>query len=87
MAMTFFLTTSLFLAAIILIGFVLVLSSGTLIWKLIVNSLVGLISLLLVNYFAARYGIVVPINLFTVVVAGFLGIPGILGLIFWQVWM
>jgi inhibitor of the pro-sigma K processing machinery len=85
--MTFFVTTSLFLVAIILIGFVLILSSGTLIWKLIVNSLVGLVSLLLVNYFAARYGIVVPINLFTVVVAGFLGIPGILGLIFWQVWM
>jgi len=41
--MTFFVMASLFLVAIIFIGFLLILSSTELIWKLMINSLVGFI--------------------------------------------
>jgi inhibitor of the pro-sigma K processing machinery len=85
--MTFIVIPGLFLVVILFIGFRLILSSAGLLWKLMVNSLVGLLSLLLVNYFGAPYGFMLPVNLFTVAVAGFLGIPGILGLVFWQFWV
>lgn len=85
--MNFMVMAGVFLIVILLFGFLLILSSADLLWKLMVNSLVGLLSLLLVNYFAAPFGFMLPVNIFTVAVAGLLGIPGILGLIFWQFWM
>ncbi len=55
-----------------------------LIWKLIFNSAIGLILLLIVNYFGAFLSFKIGINIITVLIAGFLGIPGLLLLICFQ---
>ncbi len=73
-----------FLVVIIYIGAQVIMKPLKLLSKLIINSVIGLVLLLLVNYGAARFGFVLPINLITILVAGFLGIPGILLLICFQ---
>lgn len=55
-----------------------------LLWKLLLNSLIGLILLLAVNYVGAYYAFSLPINIITVIIAGFLGIPGVFLLICFQ---
>ena len=52
-----------------------------LLWKLLFNSAVGLILLLVVNYIAGYFSFSLPINVITVLIAGFLGLPGIILLI------
>ncbi|MDR1617238.1 MAG: pro-sigmaK processing inhibitor BofA family protein [Syntrophomonadaceae bacterium] len=49
-----------------------------LIWKLLVNSGIGLILLLTANFIGQYFSLSLPINIITVLIAGFLGIPGIL---------
>ncbi|HEX3011133.1 MAG TPA: pro-sigmaK processing inhibitor BofA family protein [Syntrophomonadaceae bacterium] len=49
-----------------------------LLWKLLLNSAVGLVLLMLTNYIGAYFAFAVPINLITVLITGFLGVPGIL---------
>lgn len=49
-----------------------------LLWKLIINSLFGVLLLLLTNFIGSYFAFMLPINLATVLIAGFLGIPGIL---------
>ena len=51
---------------------------------LMINSVLGAIFLMIVNYFGAYFGISVGINLLTAVIAGIFGIPGILFLIVFQ---
>jgi inhibitor of the pro-sigma K processing machinery len=58
-----------------------------LLWKLLFNSAVGLILLLVVNYIAGYFSFSLPINIITVLVAGFLGLPGIILLICFQLLM
>lgn len=58
-----------------------------LIWKLGVNSLSGFASLWLLNLISPYTGLVFPINLVTALIAGFLGIPGILLLAAAQVFL
>lgn len=48
-----------------------------LLFKIGINSLCGLLCLWLLNWIAGFTGIWFPINLITVAVAGFLGLPGI----------
>lgn len=55
-----------------------------LLWKLVFNSAVGIVLLMVVNYIAAYLDFSLPINIITVLIAGFLGIPGILLLICFQ---
>ncbi len=74
----------LFLLVIIYIGAQVVLKPVKILWKLIMNSIIGLILLLLVNYGGAHFDFLLPINIITILVAGFLGIPGILLLICFQ---
>ncbi|HWP97254.1 MAG TPA: pro-sigmaK processing inhibitor BofA family protein [Syntrophomonadaceae bacterium] len=50
-------------------------------WKLVFNSIVGLILLFVVNYIGGYFSFALPYNIITVLIAGFLGIPGILMLI------
>ena len=50
-------------------------------WKLLINSALGLILLLIVNYPAAYFDFSLPVNIISVLIAGFLGIPGIILLI------
>ncbi|MDD3268954.1 MAG: pro-sigmaK processing inhibitor BofA family protein [Syntrophomonadaceae bacterium] len=56
-----------------------------LIWKILTNSLVGVILLLLSNYIGGYFAFVLPINIITVLIAGFLGIPGIILLACFQI--
>ncbi|MDO4534842.1 MAG: pro-sigmaK processing inhibitor BofA family protein [Clostridium perfringens] len=51
---------------------------------LMINSVLGAILLMIVNYFGAYFGISVGINLLTAIIAGVFGIPGILFLIVFQ---
>lgn len=74
----------LFLLVVIYIGARVIMKPVKLLWKLAVNSVIGLVLLLLVNYTGAHFGFVLPINIITILVAGFLGIPGILLLICFQ---
>ncbi|MDD4803129.1 MAG: pro-sigmaK processing inhibitor BofA family protein [Syntrophomonas sp.] len=74
----------LFLLAVIYIGAQVIMKPVKLLWKLVTNSIIGLVLLLLVNYGAARFGFILPVNVITILVAGFLGIPGILLLICFQ---
>jgi len=55
-----------------------------LLWKLLINSLIGLVLLVLVNFLGGYFSFSLPINIISVLVAGFLGIPGILVLICFQ---
>jgi inhibitor of the pro-sigma K processing machinery len=49
-----------------------------LIWKLLVNSAIGLLLLLVANFIGQYFDLSLPINIVTVLMAGFLGVPGIL---------
>lgn len=55
-----------------------------LLWKLLFNSAVGVVLLLVVNYIGSYVDFSLPINVITVLVAGFLGIPGLFLLICFQ---
>lgn len=52
-----------------------------LLWKVLINSAIGLVLLLLTNYLGAYFDFSIPVNVLTVLIAGFLGIPGVLLLI------
>ncbi|MEQ8175794.1 MAG: pro-sigmaK processing inhibitor BofA family protein [Syntrophomonadaceae bacterium] len=56
-----------------------------LLWKLILNSVLGLILLVVVNFVGGYFSFALPINVVTVLISGFLGIPGILMLICFQI--
>lgn len=71
----------LFLLVVIYIGTQLIMKPLRLITKLIINSGVGLLLLLLVNYGGSFFGFELPVNIITILMAGFLGIPGILLLV------
>lgn len=47
-----------------------------LLWKLVLNSAAGLALLLIFNFFGAWFDITLPVNLVTVLLTGFLGLPG-----------
>ena len=55
------------------------------VWKIGINSLCGFLCLWLLDLISGFTGIFFPINLVTASIAGFLGIPGILFLVFAQV--
>ncbi len=48
-----------------------------LLFKLLINSVVGLVLLLLLNFVGGFFNISIGINLFTVLLSGLLGLPGI----------
>lgn len=50
--------------------------------RLIFNGIAGGITLLLVNFVGEIFGITVAVNIINALVAGFLGVPGVLLLIF-----
>ncbi len=49
--------------------------------KLILNGIFGVLLLLLVNFIGGYVGITIAINAVTALIAGFLGVPGVLFLI------
>lgn len=72
---------ALFLLAVIYIIAQIAVKPIKLLWKLVLNSAIGLGLLLLTNYFGAFVDVNLPINILTVLIAGFLGIPGVVLLI------
>lgn len=53
-------------------------------WRIGLNSLCGFLCLWLLNLISGFTGIFLPINLVTAAIAGFLGLPGIMFLVFAQ---
>ena len=49
--------------------------------KLILNGIFGVLLLILVNFIGKYVGITIAINAVTVLIAGFLGVPGVIFLI------
>ncbi len=72
---------ALFLVIVIYIITQVAIKPIKLLWKLLLNSAIGLALLLLTNYFGAFIDVNIPINILTVLIAGFLGIPGVVLLI------
>ncbi len=66
--------------AIVLIG-KLISFPVKLIFKLVVNGVIGAVVLTILNFFGGAIGISVGINIFSALVAGFFGIPGVIVLI------
>ncbi len=82
-------TTNIIMAALFLIVIVFIIAQVImkpikLLWKIILNSVIGLVLLMVVNYLGAYFAFNLPINIITVLIAGFLGIPGILLLVAFQ---
>lgn len=55
-----------------------------LIFKLIINIIIGGLLLLIVNTFGASFGLHIPFNAITALVSGILGVPGVILLIILQ---
>lgn len=53
--------------------------------KIVFNSFVGLLMLLVFNFVGGLINFTIPVNIFTVLIAGFLGIPGLILLIVVQI--
>lgn len=70
---------------IVLIGIIifykLIKVSYKLIFKIIINSVIGIILLFLTNLLGQYFNIVIGINLITILISGFCGIPGIIFLV------
>lgn len=52
-----------------------------LLWRLLINALIGGVILFLLNLFGGLIGFTIPINIWTALITGILGIPGVLGLV------
>ncbi len=65
------------------IGMILVIPIK-IIWKLIINGVIGGILLLLFNLIGRALGLSIAINPITALIAGFLGIPGVILLLILQ---
>lgn len=73
-----------FLLIIIYIIAQVVLKPVKILWKLLINSVLGLFLLIVTNYIGAFFSFKIAINILTVLIAGFLGIPGVLLLVCFQ---
>jgi len=71
------------IGAIYVIGMLLVVPIRIVI-KFIINGIIGAVILFLLNIFGSFIGITIAINPITALIAGFLGVPGILLLLFLQ---
>jgi inhibitor of the pro-sigma K processing machinery len=72
---------ALFLLVILYIVAQVFIKPVKLLWKLLINSAVGLVLLVLVNYLASYFDFSLPVNIISILIAGFLGIPGVILLI------
>jgi len=80
-------TIQLILAGVFLLFLVYLLGSILLkplklVFKLVINSIFGLLLLWAFNFFGAYFNFFIPLNWLTVLIAGFLGLPGLVLLIF-----
>lgn len=54
---------------------------GRFILKMLINALIGFLALFVINYFGASFDFSIPVNIWTVLISGCLGLPGVLFLI------
>lgn len=74
-----FLAYAVGLMAVYFLGRLLIVPIKTLL-KLVLNSIIGGVILMVINFFGGSLGIFLPVNFLTAVIAGLLGIPGVLGM-------
>lgn len=55
--------------------------------KLLVNGVLGVILLLIVNFVGGNFGLTIGINAVTALIAGFFGIPGVIFLIIFKMFL
>lgn len=55
--------------------------------KLIINGILGVILLILVNFVGAYFNISIGINAVTALIAGFFGVPGVIFLLIFKVFL
>lgn len=55
--------------------------------KLLVNGIFGVVLLYIVNFLGAGFGINIGINIVTALIAGTLGIPGVIALVIFQLFI
>ena len=46
--------------------------------KILINGIVGMVTLNIINYFGAYIGITLVVNIWTSLISGFLGLPGVI---------
>ncbi|MEA4827476.1 MAG: pro-sigmaK processing inhibitor BofA family protein [Clostridium sp.] len=56
-------------------------------FKLVVNAVLGAILLLIVNFIGGYFGLSIGINPWTALIAGFFGIPGVIFLIIFKLFL
>lgn len=71
------------IGAVYIIGVLLVLPIKIVV-RLVINGIIGAVALFVINIFGGMIGLTIGINPITALVAGFLGIPGIILLLFLQ---
>lgn len=69
------------IGAVYILGMLLVLPIK-LIVRLVINGIIGAVALIVFNLFGAYLGVTIGVNPITALIAGFLGIPGVLLMIF-----
>lgn len=52
--------------------------------KILINGIVGIVLLYLVNYIGEYFNFYITINTITAIIAGFLGVPGVIFLVIFQ---
>lgn len=53
-------------------------------WKLVINGILGALLLVVVNFIGGYFGIGIGINIWTALIAGFFGIPGVIFLMIFK---
>ncbi len=56
-------------------------------FKMLINGILGVILLYVANLIGANYGVTVGINIVTALIAGILGIPGVIALFIFQLFI
>ncbi|OGO77183.1 MAG: SigmaK-factor processing regulatory BofA [Clostridiales bacterium GWB2_37_7] len=69
------------IGAVYILGMLLVLPIK-LIVRLVINGVIGALALIVFNVFGSYIGVTIGVNPITALIAGFLGIPGVLLMIF-----
>ena len=59
-----------------IVGLGLIISNLGRVWKIICNSIFGMLALLIVNLITSPFGFFIGVNAATCLVCGFLGLPG-----------
>lgn len=53
-------------------------------WKLVVNGVLGAVLLIIVNFLGGYLGFSIGINIWTALIAGFFGVPGVIFLLIFK---